>query len=212
MRRVAFLFDGYNLYHSLRPDRGEPGDRGFRWLDLIGLSMSLLHEVGHGAQLESVAYFSALAGHIDAREPGTTNRHNRYIAALRATGVSVELGLFKQKRFHCQVCGALQHRFEEKETDVSLAVRLLELLWTDRCDVVVLVSADSDLAPALRAAQRHLPERPIFVGFPHGRGSAALQSLARRVFRLRRERYAAHQLPDPVVTPDGRLIRKPSGW
>ena len=31
-------------------------------------------------------------------------------------------------------------------------------------------------------------------------------------FRIRANRYAHHQLPDPVVVPGGELIRKPREW
>ena len=95
---------------------------------------------------------------------------------------------------------------------MAIAVRLLDLLWSEQCDAAVVVSADSDLAPAFRAASRRFPERPVFACFPYARSTDELRLLAHRVFRLRKERYAAHQLPDPVVTPDGREIRKPAAW
>jgi hypothetical protein len=131
---------------------------------------------------------------------------------LRATGVHVSLGHFKSKRWTCDHCGAHDRRFEEKETDVSIAVHLLDLLWSRECELAVVVSADSDLAPAFRSASRRFPERPVHACFPYARSTDELRGLAAGVLRLRKERYATHQLPDPVVTADGRLIRKPSGW
>jgi uncharacterized LabA/DUF88 family protein len=47
--------------------------------------------------------------------------------------------------------------YEEKETDVSLAVSLLEDAAMDRYDVALLFSADSDLCPAVRAVRRVRP-------------------------------------------------------
>lgn len=42
--------------------------------------------------------------------------------------------------------------------------------------------------------------------------SFELKALAHRSFRVAKERYARHQLPDPVVLPDGRRVAKPARW
>jgi hypothetical protein len=128
MRRVAFLFDGFNLYHSLCIARRDLGGRGTLWLDLMGLSRGLLPLVGGNALLEAVYYFSALAGHADQVKPGATGRQLTYMDALRASGVVIELGHFKARRWTCSACGKHGRKFEEKETDVAIAVRLLDLL------------------------------------------------------------------------------------
>lgn len=212
MRRVAFLYDGFNLYHSLCLAERASAGVGLRWLDLVSLSKSLLPRVGGGAELASVSYFSAFANHVEAVKPGAVARHRDYVDALRATGVDVRLGRFKQRIASCPMCGAQIERIEEKESDVGMAIRLLELIWGGECDVLVLVSADSDLTPAVRAVRQRFPWAPVFVCFPYGRGTHELHALAHKLFRLRRESYAAHQLPDPLVTPSGRVIRKPAGW
>lgn len=165
-----------------------------------------------GAQLVSVHYFSALAHHIETARPGATSRHSAYIRAIHSTGVSVELGRFKERLRNCSACGALVTAHEEKETDVAIAVRLLELLWTRECDTVVLVSADSDLSPAIREAARSFPRNPIHCCFPFGRGSQELRTLARKCFKIRKALYVAHQLPDPILLQDGTRISKPAGW
>jgi len=212
MRRVAFLYDGFNLYHSLREASRDTGGAGTRWLDLVGLSRSLLPALGGNAQLLRVHYFTAIAGHADKLSPGARTRQLTYLEALRATGIVIELGHFKSRRWTCSNCGSHSHRYEEKETDVAIAVRLLDLLWSGQCDAVVVVSADSDLAPALRSAALRFPDRPVYSCFPYARSTDELRELAARVIRLRKERYVAHQLPDPVVAPNGRAISKPASW
>ena len=52
-------------------------------------------------------------------------------------------------------------RHEEKETDVAIAVTLIELFLRDECDAAVLVTGESDIAPALRLAQRQFPGKAI---------------------------------------------------
>jgi hypothetical protein len=212
MRRTAFVVDGFNVYHSLRDASRDLGGTGTRWLDLRGLCASLLSQVGGNAQVSSIHYFSALAEHLEPVKPGVITRHLEYIECLHSIGVEVELGHFKPKVLPCAGCGARTTRHEEKETDVAIAVRLIELADGDHCDAVALISGDSDLAPALRAVRRHSPNKPIHCFFPYGRGSHDLRVLATRSFKIRKERYVAHQLPDPVKLPSGRMIRWPVGW
>ena len=176
------------------------------------LCRSLLAEVGGNAQLSQVIYFSALATYREAADPGLTARHLAYIECLRSTGVEVELGRFKIKRGNCPLCQRLVTRHEEKETDVAIGVKLLELFWRDECDSAVLVTGDSDLAPAIRMARHHFPARGIYCCFPFKRISFELKSLARRGFRIKSRRYALHQLPDPVFVAGGKQISKPPYW
>lgn len=212
MARVTFLVDGFNLYHSLDRASVDMGGVGTKWLDLESLCGTFLYQVGGGAELERVIYFSALADHVDRVKPGATDRHRAYIAALRALGVQVELGTFKKKWRRCPACGQQILFHEEKETDVAIAVRLLELFWNDRCDAVVIVSADSDLSPAVREAKRCSPGKPVYCCFPYARGTTELRTLATQCFRIRKERYGDHQLPDPVILADGTRIAKPASW
>ena len=126
MSRTSFLVDGFNLYHSLKKAETVLGGRGTRWLDLKALCVSYLQAMGTAARLESVHYFSALAFHMEQAKPGVTARHQTYIDCLTASGVIVELSKFKMKTSACRHCGRAIVRYEEKETDVAIGVRLLD--------------------------------------------------------------------------------------
>jgi uncharacterized LabA/DUF88 family protein len=212
VRRTAFLVDGFNLYHSLKSARRALGGRGTLWLDLRALCASFLHSIGGQAGISDLYYFSALATHVEGLKPGAAARHLAYLEAIRSTGIIVELGQFKGKRLDCPACRTGCVRHEEKETDVAIAVRLMELILRNRRDAAVVVSAHSDLAPALREAGRLAPDKPSFCCFPYGRGSFDLRRHARASFRFRKEQYVRRQLPDPVPLADGRRIHKPPEW
>ena len=64
--------------------------------------------------------------------------------ALRASNLQV--ADFKRKSFSCPHCGRGSERFEEKETDVALGVKAIELLHLGACDTLVIVSGDTDFA------------------------------------------------------------------
>ncbi|MDZ4718003.1 MAG: NYN domain-containing protein [Roseiflexaceae bacterium] len=116
-----------------------------------------------------MTYFSAYAKHRIPMDADVINRHKKYINCLEDTGVTIELGRFKNKPAHCPHCHALIERHEEKETDVTISVRLLELFVTDQCDTAVVITGDTDIAPAIRAAKRLFPTKQVGVGLPYQR-------------------------------------------
>ena len=219
MNRTVFLIDGFNLYHSVRQASDDLGGRSTRWLDIDALCKSYLHTISKDARLEGTYYFSALAHHLTATNPDTTKRHEAFIECLEETGVEVELARFKRKKVKFRVlgdrgdyCAGELRRYEEKETDVAIAVKLLELLFTDSCDTAMLVTGDTDLAPAVRAAQRLFPEKDVRFAFPYRRHNKELKDLAPKSFIIGSGSYSKHQFADPFVLSDGRKIDKPSHW
>ena len=212
MIRTTFIIDGFNLYHSVKEASGYLHGASTKWLDIKSLCASYLHLIGGNAQLARVYYFSALAKHLQKSAPGKVSRHSRLIECLKATDVSVELAEFKKVSVWCQNCQKLIPRYEEKETDVAIAAKLLEVCIIDECDTVVVMTGDTDLAPAARTARRLFPDKKIWFAFPYRRNNRELERLAHGSFNINPRQYARYQFPDPVALPDGRKIHKPSKW
>jgi len=212
MNRTVFLIDGFNVYHSVRAAERDLGGASTRWLDIRALCDSFLYIVGNNAQTQNVFYFSALAEHLEASKPDVTARHKDFIRCLEDTGVTVELARFKKKRITCSNCGTEIERHEEKETDVAIAAKLLELFFNNSCDTVVLVTGDTDLAPAVRTVQKLFPAKNVYFAFPYRRKNKELAQIVARSFNIKKEHYPRHQFPDPVVLADGTEINKPSHW
>lgn len=86
MNHVAFLVDGFNVYHSLRAAQAVLGCN-VKWLDLHGLCASYVHSslFGSEAVLGSVIYFSAFATFFGPTNPRVLVRHRAYVRALEAT-------------------------------------------------------------------------------------------------------------------------------
>lgn len=203
--------DGFNLYHSL-VEAANDLKASTKWLDLRSLCEAYLSVLGPDAILESIYYFSALAKHIDARRPGTTLRHRNYVQCLQSTGVIAELGRFKYKTVRCPSCQTNNPHYEEKETDVAISVRMLELFFTDKADTVVLLSGDTDLAPAVRTAKNLFPAKEICFAFPYKRKNSELAKMVENHFKIRSKQLLKYQLLDTVVLPTGRKIDKPRQW
>jgi uncharacterized LabA/DUF88 family protein len=210
--RVTFLVDGFNLYHSLKQAERAMNGISTRWLDLQSLFQGYISIFGRGAVIEDIYYFSAMAKHMNHRKPGTTTKHANYIDILNATGVKEKMGRFKEKMIYCRGCNTSNQHFEEKETDVAISLKLLELFHLDKADTIVLVTGDTDLAPAVRTADNLFPTKEVMFAFPYLRQNRELEKMVTRSFTIKKEQYAKHQLPEVFVLPSGREIRKPETW
>lgn len=214
MNRTSFLIDGFNLYHSVKKasyDLGLGGN-GTRWLDIRSLCKSLLYIIGNNAQIEEIYYFSALAKHLEAKKPDVTVRHRNYISCLEDTNIIVELHRFKKSPTTCLKCNQTFNRREEKETDVALSVRLLELFHLDKCDTAAIVTGDTDIVPAVKTAQKLFPHKKVVFLLPYKRHNKELAALTGAHVDLSSLSYTKHQFSDPFIMKKGRTINKPSSW
>ena len=205
--RVIFLIDGFNLYHSIRDVIDEKlGGPHLKWLDIQGMCGQILRDsegIPTTARVSGVRYFSALAKHMEAQYPGTVKRHEAFIEAQQVQGTTVHLAEFKKKG---------KGRHVEKETDVAIAVALLEFFHNDEADCVFIMSGDTDIMPALRAAHRMYPDRKVGFAFPYKRENNSLKDAADIYFHIRAHHYAKHILPNPVIAAGGREIHCPTEW
>ncbi len=126
-------------------------------------------------------------------------------------GFHVELARFKEKWVWCDGCRQTRLRHEEKETDVALAVKLIELFCERKCDSAIIMTGDTDIAPAVRFVQHYYPTKRVAFLFPYGRKNKELakQALSRKITK---EQYLKYQFPSTVTLADGSLRPKPTSW
>lgn len=205
MGRVISYIDGFNLYFGLR-------SRSWRrhyWLDLAALSRSLLKP---GQTLEAVHYFTARI-RANGRNTSDMQRQTTYIEALGTLpGVMLHFGQFLEKPRHCRQCGATWMDYEEKMTDVNIAVQLLADAFDDRFDTALLVSADSDLTTPVQQVLARAPEKRLIVAQPPGRNSVQLTGAATAWFNISETKVRQAQLPPEVRRADGFMLRRPPKW
>jgi len=101
---------------------------------------------------------------------------------------------------------------EEKMTDVNIATEMLTDAFEDKFDTALLVTADSDLVPTIRALKRLFPTKQIVVFFPPGRYSAQLKIVADRQLTIGRGTLAKSQFPDRIIKADGHVLERPQRW
>lgn len=200
MTRIIAYVDGFNLYHAI-DDLKRPA---LKWLDLFVLVGSIARP---GEQVLEVNYFSAFA----TWRPDAHKRHIEYVKALEHVGVKCLMGHFKRKDRECKSCGAKWIAHEEKETDVHIAARIVVDACENRFDRAVLITADSDLAPALNIVKARFPKKQLFVVAPPGRHNHA-RSLNTN-YTLTPGRLAKCPLPASATDTAGRtLFQRPATY
>lgn len=154
--RIICFVDGFNLYHALK-DLRQPH---LKWLNLKLLFDRLTKK---SQIITQIFFFSA----YPTWKKESYSRHRQYIQALSASGVTPVMGKFKEKDRKCPECKHQWTGHEEKETDVNLALALLDFAYKDRYDHAFLLSRDSDLAPAARKVKENFPKKKITVFAPY---------------------------------------------
>lgn len=202
MVRVAVFIDGFNLYYGLRAKHG----RKYLWLDLAEVSRRLLRP---GQTLAGVHYYTAAV----RNDPASQRNQRVYLDALRARGgVDVKLGRYQEKVLSCRGCGASWTTYEEKETDVNIAVALVAGGVRNEFDTALVLSADSDLCPAVRTLKSLDPAKRVVAVFPPKRRSDDLRRAADATFTLGDAILRQAQLPQVVKDSSGRELRRPTRW
>ena len=197
MRRISVFVDGFNLYHAL----GSMKDQRFKWLDLKAVAKRLCRP--HTEQVVQIHYFSAYAEWAPAKK----ERHQQYVAALEASGVNVMMGHFKHKDTKCDACGSIWKRPEEKETDVNVALQMLDRAYRDEYDDAMLISRDSDLKPAVELVLKRFTDKRVIVVAPPMRGhSSDLMKVASECRKITPGMVRTSLLPEFVADSNGQVV------
>jgi len=218
MRNVIALIDGFNMYGALSAKvRGKRPFEGYKWINYWALMEQSLQPA---EELQVVYYFTTYPERGMYDWKARRKRHVLLVDVQRDLGVEVVKGRFAARDRRCLVpaarggCGKVFTRHEEKRTDVNIAVRLVSLAYEKAYDVAFLVTADSDLTPAVEQAKQCYPEGRIIGIPPIGRMKDAVH-LNRAVdnkIEMLEEHLAAAALPKQVTLTNGRSIDCPEEW
>lgn len=211
-KRVIAYFDGFNYYEGLR----KKGWRKYYWQDLVKFVELFLREY---QELEAVRYFSAVQ-----KNEEKAKRQDKFFQANRLNPkFNLILGEFKSRKKWRKIdCNGKKvsrqiNFWEEKKTDVALASYMIRDIALDKCDVIFLFTADSDITPAIDVIQEISAGKniKIIVFFPPGNFSYDLRNKANKSFRLENHefKFQTSQFPDEIPLPDSDFIlKKPLKW
>ncbi|WP_148576067.1 NYN domain-containing protein [Nocardioides caldifontis] len=200
---MTMYVDGFNLYHGLH----DWARCKWLWLDLEALGTLLRPQ----AQLTRVKYFTAPV----LNDPGGASRQQTYQNALTShcQNVTIIQGRYQSKLRTCRKCGHTYTLYEEKETDVNIASELISDAASGSCDTALMVTADSDLLPAVRAARRINPKLFVLFAFPPNRHSQDIKTQFPASFSIGKGRIRQAQLPQSVPgKASGKSFHRPDKW
>lgn len=202
-QRVIVYVDGFNFYYGLK----SKGWRKFYWLDMVKFFESFMkpHQ-----ELVEVHYCSAVQ-----RSADKAKRQELFFSANKMNPrFNLHLGKYMDKKMKCRGCGAPMPYYEEKETDVQLATLIIKNVVQDRCDISILVSADSDLMPPIRLVREIKPKHKLIAYFPPQRFSYDLKNNSNSSVDLggHQSRFEASLFPEVVTLPSGFALKQPDHW
>ncbi|WGG51161.1 antitoxin Xre/MbcA/ParS toxin-binding domain-containing protein [Rugamonas sp. DEMB1] len=228
--RTRVYIDGYNLYYGCL--KGTP----YKWLDLLSLFEKhiLPTSTAPGTRSEllplGIKFFTAKILESAAKALDSVSSQARYHTALRKLydgRIQLIEGYYSQTESKAKVIdpGAprtwprdckevLVWKLEEKQSDVNLALQAYHDAITCAVDQIVIVTNDTDIAPALAMIRAHTN---VTIGlvvptWPHVRQpNTELSELAHWV----RSHITPTELADsqlPRVIPGRHPTIKPESW
>lgn len=213
MKRVTFYIDGFNFYYGLRSKkRVDPEWGDYYWIDMVKFCQGFL---GEDQKLEKVVYFTA-----SPLNPEKSKKQSAFLNAnrlLNGEKFEVVRGKYLDKSITCPLCKQSFHHPEEKRTDVNISVRMMGDCMQGKTDIVVLISADTDLLPPIVFINQNFPNIKVKVYFPPARDSHDIRdymlSHRGRCVKLEQNsiRFDNAIMPD-IVEKEGKVYTKPEEW
>lgn len=208
--KTCVYIDGFNLYYGALKGTGD------KWLDIAKMSKFLLPQ----NDIQVIKYYTA---RILSR-PEDPEQEHRQAVYLRALSTFPEIkiieGQFKRTKatgvdVRHSACNQLRTiwRYEEKGSDVNLAVHMVRDACLENYDCFCVLSNDSDLAEAFRIVKDECHRRVVLVN-PQLASSRAVDELfdnSNKYIKLTRGLVHACPLPSTMSDSAGDF-HKPAVW
>lgn len=194
--------DGFNFYYGLKT----PKWKKYYWIDIVKLFEMFLRP---NQELVAVKYFSARPADI-----GKSKRQDAFFQANNENPLfKLILGKYLKKTIECFKCHNIIHTYEEKESDVRFATQIVSDAYQRNCDIAIIVSADSDMIPAIELAKEtHVK---VFIYFPPNQFSSNLSTMGNGapVHMQRFEhRFKKALMSNTIHLSGGFDLKKPAEW
>lgn len=232
--RTAVFIDGYNLYY------GRLRSTAHKWLDIVTWCDQLLRQRSQNEVVSQVHLCTAhangsFASHAQASVEAQSAYH-RALQTLHPERLRIIYGshvwnrqgtpmpIFTLGKAYNRHARVLVWKIEEKQTDVNMALAMYRECSKALCDRIVLISNDSDAAPAMQAIKEDFPHimrglvLPVYPSTSVGgekarRKSGSLQLLSDWCqSSISDSELQAAQLAAVVNVPGKKIIRKPLHW
>lgn len=201
--RVIILFDGANWFYALRDHVQRHGGStrlryGLFAAWILGQVRHMMDMPEDAALVSETHYFTSVPDPVCEETPHREFRMRllRFLDALRMRdGVQIHEYETRDAYVTCSKCENTLINYQEEEVDVAIAVELVGRAAHGVVDVVVLVTGDSDLIPAVIAAKRE-GVRVFVAGLPGPNISVRLRNTATGFIDLTEGLSASVDVPE----------------
>jgi len=139
MDRVTIFIDGSNFYHLCSESLGTTRVNFEKFANKLSKDKDLV----------SIRYYNAAK--IQQLEPEGYKHQQRFLSKIRQIEkLEIILGKLKPREMECEFCGKKSRYFVEKNTDVNIAIDLVDLAHKNKYDTAILVTGDGDFSGAVR--------------------------------------------------------------
>lgn len=221
--KIAVYIDWFNMFHHMKKVFGKK----YYWLDYSSLSKKFC---GHNEKIIKVAFFTAYF----RRDKFWQARHKDYVKALNIMGAETILGKYQevskvfsnrghnignfiskpflrwlpekiQKKFLPQ---RLEYKnFEEKRTDVNIAVNILQDWLLDKYDKCFIISWDSDISPSIESVKKLKKDKQFILLLPPWAKAHTMDRVCDTTIEITEDHLRNSLLPNIV-----KHIHRPKWW
>lgn len=216
MKRVVVFVDGFNLYHSLRQLSNWKHDEHLKWVNLSQLcELFIAHKT---EKMSDILYFTALCTWDKKKK----ERHLLYTHLLEQEGVRTIWGKYSRVTRKFTTANIVKEiippgghppeklvyeTFEEKKTDVNIALKIFEIAMQDGFDRAIIVSGDADIIPAIEMVQKHYPKKKCTILLPWKSKGEEICAVAGSSQKMRIANIEASLFPNEVQDLDGKNVK-----
>ncbi len=191
--RIAIFFDGKNFHSGWRATA-----EGLT-VDFTKLSQWLVGKAG-GSRLWGAYYYTG----IETGEASSQESQRWLVKFLDKLeflpGFFVHRFPRKARQWRCENCGSIARYTQEKEVDTTMVADMLRLAAVDAFDAAILVSGDSDHAPAVEGV-RTLGKQVYVATWGQERLSSRIRKAAFDHIDLKDGLGVFASTPQPVDSP-----------
>lgn len=217
--KTSLYVDGFNFYYGMfRIQRRSccPADKWLNWTKLA-------HRLaGSDSTVHKIHYFTAHV-HRAEKDPNQNLRQILYFRAIdNLPGLDIHVGKHvavkrkgrlispKPSQFGLAEDAVVSiQTFEEKGSDVNLAVQLLDDAWSGEIDRAIVVSNDTDLISAITLARRHIR---VDVASPQDTLADQMKKAAQYSWIINPSLLCECRMDSPTRAIDGTLLYPPKSW
>jgi|GEM_PF-953639 len=167
VKKVNFIIDGMNVFHAVKDKFG---------INLLNIDLNKLvkHISRKDENILSIKFFvSPFVGSTNIAQI-----QREFIERnSKLSNVHLKLGVFRKRLINCQKCANRVVHYQEKHTDINIALEISRSAIDTSIDKIYLITADDDFKPAIASFNQIAPNKKFVRVLPPGRFSDSSEGL-----------------------------------